>query len=596
MSVTLRPYQAEAVQKIFEHFLVSDESACVVLPTGAGKSLVIAELCRKARGRVLVLAHVKELCRQNFEKYVRLDEASPHRKPAGIYSAGLNQRQTEDPVLFGSIQSVARHPAALGSGFSLVVIDECHRVSGDAQTQYRLVLDHLKSQDRNLKVLGLTATPYRLGLGWTYRQHASGRVTTDEARPFEHCVYEVTLRQMIEAGYLTPATLEDAPVAQYAFEALLDGSAERDRDSVNLLLSKHRRVTQAIVEQIQAVSLREGRKGVMIFAATVEHAKEIASYLPQEQTAIILGETESSERDTTITAFVDSKIRYLVNVSVLTTGFDAPHVDLIAILRKTESVGLFQQIVGRGLRLFPGKKDCKVIDYAGNGFDLFTPEIGEKKPGSDSVPVTVLCPECDFENRFWGRMDDEGRVVEHFGRRCQGRVKDLSERSMRCTFRFRFKECEACGGENDIAARTCEGCEKPLVDPDDTLRDALRLRGTLVLRVSGMSLTSIGTRLRITYHDEDGATVSESFDFNHRGQRTIFNRIFGRRIAQGRRPLELEDPSQAEALRSHLPIPDFVIARKKKKGRTHFFRVTVRLFDYRGSFRTADQSDVAFQA
>src|SRR5690606_28190813 len=263
-------------------------------------------------------------------------------------------------VLFGSIQSVARHLGTFGGGFSLVIIDECHRVSGEAETQYRSVLDHLKDREPNLHVLGLTATPYRLGLGWAYRKHASGRVTADEERPFEHCVYEVTLRQMIEAGYLTPAIVEDAPVAQYDFEALADGSAARDQDSVNLLLSKHRRATRAIVEQIQQVSEREQRKGVMIFAATVEHSKEIASYLPQEQTAIVLGETEHTERDAAIADFAHAKIRYLVNVSVLTTGFDAPHVDLIAILRKTESVGLFQQMVGRGLRLSPGKRDCKI--------------------------------------------------------------------------------------------------------------------------------------------------------------------------------------------------------------------------------------------
>src|SRR5690606_18253213 len=320
-------------------------------------------------------------------------------------------------------------------------------------------------------------------------------------------------------------------------------------------------------------------------------AKEIASYLPQEQTATVLGETEHTERDAAIADFAHAKIRYLVNVSVLTTGFDAPHVDLIAILRKTESVGLFQQMVGRGLRLSPGKRDCKIVDYAGNGFDLYTPEIGEKRPSADTVPVTVPCPQCEFENQFWGKVDEHGRVVEHYGRRCHGRTPSGSGR---CRFRFRFKECEACGSENDIAARSCEGCKKPLVDPDDTLRDALRLRDTLVLRVSGLSLESTGSRLRITYHDEDGAEVSESFDFSHLGQRAVFNRIFGRRIAQGRRPLELETPSQVLALAAHLPSPDFVIARKKKKGRAVYFQVKVRLFDYQGAFRTSDQSGAAF--
>jgi DNA repair protein RadD len=95
--------------------------------------------------------------------------------------------------------------------------------------------------------------------------------------------------------------------------------------------------------------------------------------------ALITGETPGPERDALINAFKEQQFRYLVNVSVLTTGFDAPHVDLIAILRPTESVSLYQQIVGRGLRLAPGKTDCLILDYAGNPHDLYSPEVGTRK-------------------------------------------------------------------------------------------------------------------------------------------------------------------------------------------------------------------------
>ncbi len=157
----------------------------------------------------------------------------------------------------------------------------------------------------------------------------------------------------------------------------------------------------------------------MIFAATVAHAEEIMGYLPAEQAALITGATASAERTALIDAFKARQLKYLVNVAVLTTGFDAPHVDLIAILRPTESVSLYQQIVGRGLRLSPGKEECLILDYAGNPWDLYAPEVGEPKPDSDSEPVQVPCPDCGHANLFWGKRDGE-LVIEHFGRRCQG--------------------------------------------------------------------------------------------------------------------------------------------------------------------------------
>lgn len=204
-----------------------------------------------------------------------------------------------------------------------------------------------------------------------------------------------------------------------------------------------------------------------------------------------------------------------MNVSVLTTGFDAPHVDLIAILRPTESVSLYQQIVGRGLRLAPGKTDCLILDYAGNPHDLYSPEVGTPKGKSDNVPVQVFCPACGFANTFWGKTTADGTLIEHFGRRCQGWFEDDEGHREQCDFRFRFKNCPQCNAENDIAARRCRECDTVLVDPDDMLKAALKLKDALVLRCSGMALQpgadDKGEWLKITYYDEDGADVSERF-------------------------------------------------------------------------------------
>lgn len=590
---SLRPYQEEAVRRTVEHFKRSNDPACIVLPTGAGKSLVIAELFRRAKGRVLCLAHVKELCQQNFQKYQAL--AGEEGRPAGLFSAGLGRKEASFPIVFGSVQSVERSLQLFDQPISLLLVDEGHRVSGESESQYGAIITHVNAVAKAEgapppKILGLTATPYRLGLGWSYRRHFRGFYRTSEERPFETCIYEVSLREMVESGYLTPPRIFDAPIAQYDFHSLAPSGLfdPTTSERVSTLLVRHKRVTESITDQIRSIAEEQNRRGVMIFAATVEHAREIAGYLPPLETALILGETEDVERDRMVAAFSQRKIRYLVNVAVLTTGFDAPHVDFIALLRPTESVSLFQQIVGRGLRLFEEKKDCLVIDYAGNGFDVFAPEVGEGRPTSDSSIVAVSCPACGYENQFWGQVDEEGHVVEHFGRRCQGMLES-DNGPARCSYRFRFKECPGCAAENDIAARFCSECKKPLVDPDELLRDALALKDALVLRVSGMTVTIDGARLKLTYHDEDGASVSESFDFQNIHQKRLFNREFGRRLARGRRPLDLEEPEQAVALKSHLPTPDFVVARKQKKGRHSWFRVAARIFDYEGRRRRAGE-------
>ena len=214
MAFQLRDYQRDAVEATVRHFRKSDETAVIVLPTGAGKSLVIAELGRIARRKILVLTHVKELVEQNHAKYEAYD------LKAGIYSAGLKQKSTEHQVTFASVQSVARNLDDFAEQYSLLIVDECHRISGEDESQYGQIIQQLKKHNAGLKVLGLTATPYRLGMGWIYRYHHHGFARGGENPPFEHCIYELPLRYMITKGFLTPPELTDAPIAQYDFSAL----------------------------------------------------------------------------------------------------------------------------------------------------------------------------------------------------------------------------------------------------------------------------------------------------------------------------------------------------------------------------------------
>lgn len=574
--VTLRPYQQEAVQAALRHFRRSREPALIVLPTGAGKSLVIAELARIAKGRVLVLAHVRELVEQNAAKF------AAHGLDAGIYSAGLERKERDAKVIFGSIQSVARADDAFFHGFSLLVIDEAHRVSMDGETQYAQVVHRLRTLNPALCVLGLTATPYRLGLGWIYQVHEQRRlVRTDEERFFHRCVYELPLRHLIESGYLTRPIVIDAPVAAYDFSrlSLRAGSASFAAAEVEAVLKDQSRVTPGVVANI--VDVAKDRHGVMIFAASVRHAREILELLPPGESALVVGDTEADERDAIVERFKARELRFLVNVSVLTTGFDAPHVDVIALLRPTESVSLFQQIVGRGLRLSPGKTDCLVLDYTGQGHDLFRPDVDEDRPAETAVPVVVPCPECGHDNDFWGVVDHDGDIVEHFGRRCRGASIDpRTGAATRCGYRFRFKVCGTCGAENDVAARGCNRCSAVLVDDDRKLRDAMALKDAHVMRVDSMVLERThdrkgNERLEVRYHDADGQTLKEWFTLRGASDARAFHYAFMRlHLRRPERVPRIESADDAVRQQHLFRTPAFVIARKKDR----FWRIREKVF------------------
>jgi DNA repair protein RadD len=577
---TLRPYQADSVKAVIHYFRKHSTPAVIVLPTGAGKSLVIAELARLAKGRVLVLAHVKELVEQNHAKYEGYD------LKGSIFSAGLGRKETDQQVVFASVQSVVRNLDSFKNQFSLLVIDECHRVPDDKDSSYQKVISHLRELNPGIKVLGLTATPYRLGMGWIYQYHTRGQVRTEESRFFRDCIFELPIRYLLDENFLTPARMMDAPVLSYDFSQLKPANTGRYKEAeMDMVIDKAKRATPQIVEQI--IQYAKERHGVMIFAATVRHAQEIHGLLPEGETAIVIGDTPTPERDAIIQAFKNRQIKYLVNVSVLTTGFDAPHVDLIAILRPTESVSLYQQIVGRGLRLSEGKSECLVLDYAGNSYDLYQPEVGDPKPDSASEIITIPCPACGFNNNFWGKLDSNGYLLEHFGRRCQGYFEDedTGERE-HCGYRFRAKYCGECGADNDIAARICHECDATLVDPDKKLKDALNLKDALIFECTEMDLSVFKSndgkpQLKVTYsgepyQGEGHALVHEFWSLNTKKQKQNFKDQFVRpHLADKHRPFEEASPTRVVANQHRFRLPQFVIARKSGR----FWKLRDKIFD-----------------
>ncbi|OXX39021.1 ATP-dependent helicase [Vibrio sp. V09_P4A23P171] len=572
---TLRPYQSDSVKAVIHYFRHHTTPAVIVLPTGAGKSLVIAELARLAKGRVLVLAHVKELVEQNHAKY------EDYGLQGAVFAAGLGRKETDQQVVFASVQSVVRNLDAFKNQFSLLVIDECHRVPDEKSSSYQKVITHLSELNPGIKVLGLTATPYRLGMGWIYQYHTRGQVRSEEPRFFRDCIFELPIRYLLDEAFLTPARMVDAPVLSYDFSQLKPANTGRYKEAeLDMVIEQSKRATPQIVQQI--IQLAQQKQGVMIFAATVRHAQEIVQLLPNNETAIVIGDTPTPERDTIIKQFKQRQIKFLVNVSVLTTGFDAPHVDLIAILRPTESISLYQQIVGRGLRLSAGKTECLVLDYAGNNYDLYQPEVGEPKPDPNSEIITIPCPACGFNNNFWGKLDAAGFLLEHYGRRCQGYFTDEeSGEREHCGYRFRAKYCGECGADNDIAARICHECDATLVDPDKKLKEALNLKDALVFECIEMDLNvhkdaSGKAQLRVTYRGENDAQVHEFWPLTTKKQKQVFHDQFVRpHLADKHRPFDQSSPSKVVAHQHRFRPPQFVIARKVGR----FWKMRDKIFE-----------------
>ncbi|CAM3623336.1 DEAD/DEAH box helicase [Vibrio aquimaris] len=571
---TLRPYQTDSVKAVIHYFRKHSSPAVLVLPTGAGKSLVIAELARLAKGKVLVLAHVKELVEQNHAKY------EGYQLEGAIYSAGLGRKETDKQVIFASVQSVVRNLDDFKNQFSLLVIDECHRVADDKNTSYQKVIHHLRELNPGIKVLGLTATPYRLGMGWIYQYHTRGLVRTKEPRFFRDCIFELPIRYLLDQNFLTPARMMDAPILSYDFSQLKPSSTGRYKEhELDMVIDQAKRATPQIVQQI--INHAHNRQGVMIFASTVRHAQEILSLLPPNESALVIGDTTVSERDSIINGFKNRNIKFLVNVSVLTTGFDAPHVDLIAILRPTESISLYQQIVGRGLRLSSGKTECLVLDYAGNSYDLYQPEVGEPKPSQDSEIITIPCPACGFNNNFWGKLDSNGFLIEHYGRKCQGFFEDkTSQEREHCDYRFRAKYCNECGADNDISARVCHQCDATLVDPDKKLKEALRLKDALVFECLAMDLALHKNEkgkncLKVSYVGDNQAQVHEFWSLSTPKQKQDFKDFFVRsHLADKHRPFEESSPTKIVNHQHRFRPPQFIIARKSGR----FWKIRDKIF------------------
>ena len=488
----LRSYQQAAFEATKAWLKESREPCIIESATGSGKSHIVAAIAEWVNStsgkKVLCLAPSKELTEQNHAKFLAVGE------PASFFSASIGKSLKHD-VVFGTPQTVKNSIKSFCGKFACVIIDEAHGITPTIKT----IIDHMRAQNNNLRVIGLSATPYRLGSGYIYKIDENNKpVPEAQARePFFHkLICKITARELIELGFLTPPATPDDLASGYSTSSLeLNAMGKFDSKQVEQAFEGMGRKTSGIVSEI--VRLSASRMGVIIFAATIRHAKEVLESLP-EGSKMVSGSTNKKEREQILTDFKAQRIKYLVNVAVLTTGFDAPHVDVVCLLRATESVGLMQQMIGRGLRLHDNKTDCLILDYAENierhcpDGDIFDPTISVLPARSGTASINVTCPLCGTDNEFTMRenpedfginesgyfvdlmgeeikTDDEKAIPAHFGRRCFGH-EIISGSAARCEYRWSYKECPDCNHENDIAARFCEACEVELIDPNEKLR------------------------------------------------------------------------------------------------------------------------------
>lgn len=382
--LTLRPYQQDAKEAVYRHLHSRDDNPCVVIPTAGGKTPVMASICKDAvtlwGGRVLVLAHVKELLEQTADKLTQVCSEVKF----GIYSASLKRRDTEESVIIAGIQSVFRRACELDR-FDLVIVDEAHLISPDGEGMYQTFLGEARVVNPALRVIGFTATPFRL---------KDGPLCTPEGILNQVC-YEVGVRELIRDGFLCPLVTKSG-INKVDTSQLHLRAGEFVADEVEQLMDHDQLVASACGE---IVAYASERNAVLIFASGIRHGQHVVRVLAEQhrlECGFVTGETPVAERDAILKRFRAGQLKYLCNVNVLTTGFDAPHIDCVVLLRPTASAGLYYQMVGRGFRLHESKRDCLVLDFGGNVLrhgPVDTLRAMEKGATGGSAPAKE-CPEC----------------------------------------------------------------------------------------------------------------------------------------------------------------------------------------------------------
>ncbi len=389
----LRPYQEDACASIDARLMAGHMDACIEIPTGGGKTPVMAMTIKRwfenwgEHTRVAVIAHTKELVQQNVDKLLAVLPGAP----VGVCCASLGRAETFPPIIYGSIQTMVNRTAELADagGFNVVFIDEAHHIPTDRdEGMYKKFLTDMREHNENLRLVGLTATPYRLKSGLIYGQ--------GDGHMFSEISFRVGVEELIEQGYLSPLRSKQATESIDA-SGLHVRAGEYRSDEVDALVD-----TQAVVAAAcdEMIARAVGRAAWIVFCASIDHAEHVCAALNKRgvPSGVVHSRTDPAERVRVLDAAKRGEIRALCNVNVLSEGYDNPRIDCVVMLRPTLSPGLYYQQVGRGFRLHPDKQDCLVLDFAGNCL-RHGPVDAINAPGAsvegDGEAPSKVCPQCD---------------------------------------------------------------------------------------------------------------------------------------------------------------------------------------------------------
>jgi DNA repair protein RadD len=369
MAFEPRSYQVEAINAAVEFFQSKDRyNAFEILPTGSGKSVVIANIAKKLEGKTIVFQPSKEILEQNFMKFIS------YGFRAGIYSASAGKKNI-DTITFATIGSVHKKKH-LFKDVKHIIIDECHLVNAN-DGMYN---DFIKSIP-NAKVLGLTATPYRLSTDFEGAQLKF--LNRTNPRIFSKVLYYIQNKTLFDAGHL--AKLEYFNIDAVDRSKLKMNSSGTDFTEASLR-EYYRQINLPKTTIDTSLRLLAKRKNLLVFCSLISEANEVCAGIPGS--VVLTGDTETKERERILSQFKKGMIRCVINVGVLTTGFDYPELETVLIARSTMSLALYYQIVGRAMRPHPNKETAWIVDLGGN-INLFgkieTMEIRVTESGLFSI-------------------------------------------------------------------------------------------------------------------------------------------------------------------------------------------------------------------
>ena len=391
--MALRDYQVKAIRETYKWLYEHEGNPCIVAPTGSGKAHIIAGFCedilrRNKNAKILVLSHVKELLVQDAEK-IRL--AWP-QAPIGIYSAGLGTKET-DSITVAGIQSIWRKPEELGR-IDVVIVDEAHMIQNEDEGMYRRLLSSLHEMNPKMRMIGLTATPYRLG---------QGLLTEGDNAIFQALIEPVTIEELVQRKFLARLTSTFTDLKMNV-EGIKKVQGDYEKQELESRVNNSDINAKVVSETIRRAG---DRTAWLVFCVSISHAEKMRDeFIAQGVRAeAITSKTTSEERARIFADFKAGKIRAVTNVGVATTGFDYPDIDVIVMARPTLSPGLYIQMSGRGMRIkSPGHhQDCLVLDFAGNiarhgaVTKIIPPRRtvkAGKKSSQDLGDMFKICPKC----------------------------------------------------------------------------------------------------------------------------------------------------------------------------------------------------------